>query len=97
MAANLICAREGPPPGVSSSFRKTVRISTHLSGCAVVFINSKRSCAPVSTKLAVNGSAILLLVVMTFFLCVGFARLVHLTSERYEEERHQRGQQYDEK
>ena len=50
-------ACEGPPPGVSRSFRKTVRTSTHFSAWSVWLFNSKRT--SVSTSINLNENVVL--------------------------------------
>src|SRR5215213_9641145 len=61
--SKLMWTREGPP-GVSSSFRKTVRMSTRLSVWSVSFVSSKRTFDPSSLNPTVKMSSVLLMMVI---------------------------------
>src|SRR5881227_1761937 len=65
-ASNFIWACDGPPSGVSSSFKKTVRISIDLYVLSVVFCNSRRTRGFASKNLKVKGFSSLLFVLIDF-------------------------------
>src|SRR6266850_5721600 len=67
--SNLMWACEGPPPGVTSSLRNTVRISTQSSVSFVPLVNSKATFAPTSMNLKVKGLFIAVLIGLSCNYC----------------------------